>query len=107
MSLEIDLHVQVQPDHFPERRRARTSTVSNQDLPDACPGPVSSDRWSFGQPVYLKCDLRGCPSGHGVESVEVHTFKRQAVPESAGLDGGRLDMAALEIARLDNDRNFP
>ena len=62
---------------------------------------------AFGQPVYLSSIYGAAHQVTGVESVEVRTFQRQGVPESTGLDSGRLDMTALEIPRLNNDRNFP
>ena len=43
----------------------------------------------------------------GVQSVDVVTFQRQREPESSGIDTGLLPMGRLEIARLDNDPNFP
>ena len=108
VSLEIDLHVCVQPDHFQSDVESELLDVlSNRDLPDGRQGLFHPDLWSFGQPVYLSAIYGAAHQVTGVESVEVRTFQRQAVPESAGLDSGRLDMAALEIPRLDNDRNFP
>jgi hypothetical protein len=43
----------------------------------------------------------------GVSSVDITRFERQGVPSQDGIDLGRLDMERLEIARLDNDPNFP
>ena len=43
----------------------------------------------------------------GVESVDVGRFQRQHEPETSGIDDGVLPMGRLEIARLDNDPNFP
>jgi len=108
VSLEIDLHVCVRTDHFrSDVERELFEALSNRDLLDGRQGLFHPDRWTFGQPVYLSSIYGAAHQVTGVESVEVRTFQRQGVPESAGLDNGRLDMAALEIPRLDNDRNFP
>lgn len=108
VSLEIDLHVCVRPEHFrSDVERELLDVLSNRDLPDGRQGLFHPDRWTFGQPVYLSAIYGAAHQVTGVESVEVRTFQRQGVPETTGLDGGRLDMAALEIPRLDNDRNFP
>ncbi len=108
VSLEIDLHVCVRTDHFrSDVERELFEALSNRDLPDGRQGLFHPDRWTFGQPVYLSSIYGAAHQVTGVESVEVRTFQRQGVPESAGLDNGRLDMTALEIPRLDNDRNFP
>ena len=108
VSLEIDLHVCVRPDHFrSDVERELLDVLSNRDLPDGRRGLFHPDRWTFGQPVYLSAIYGAAHQVTGVESVEARTFQRQGVPESAGLDSGRLDMAALEIPRMNNDRNFP
>ena len=36
----------------------------------------------------------------------MRTFQRLGVPDNTALESGRLDIDRLEIARLDNDRNF-
>ncbi|MCW5799959.1 MAG: putative baseplate assembly protein [Nitrospira sp.] len=108
VSLEIDLHVCVRLDHFrSDVEHELLDVLSNRDLPDGRQGLFHPDRWTFGQPVYLSVIYGAAHQVTGVESVEVRTFQRQGVPESNGLDSARLDMAALEIPRLDNDRNFP
>jgi hypothetical protein len=108
VSLEIDLHVCVRMDQFrSDVERELFEALSNRDLPDGRQGLFHPDRWTFGQPVYLSSIYGAAHQVTGVESVEVRTFQRQGVPESTGLDSGRLDMTALEIPRLNNDRNFP
>ena len=108
VSLEVDLHVCVRPDHFrSDVERELLDVLSNRDLPDGNRGLFHPDLWTFGQPVYLSALYGAAHQVTGVESVEVRTFQRQGAPETTGLDSGRLDMAALEIPRLDNDRNFP
>jgi hypothetical protein len=42
-----------------------------------------------------------------VDSVLITTFQRQGNPEQKALDEGKLTLGRLEIARLDNDPNFP
>ncbi|MCC6966859.1 MAG: putative baseplate assembly protein [Nitrospira sp.] len=108
VSLEIDLHVCVRPDHFrSDVERELLDVLSNRDLADGRRGLFHPDLWTFGQPVYLSAVYGAAHHVTGVESVEALTFQRQGVPETTGLDSGRLDMVALEILRLDNDRNFP
>jgi hypothetical protein len=43
----------------------------------------------------------------GVASVNITVFQRQGLPETSGLADGFLVMNRLEIARLENDPNFP
>lgn len=108
VSLEIDLHVCVRPEHFrSDVERELLEVLGNRALPNGGRGLFHPDLWTFGQPVYLSAIYGAAHQVTGVESVDVRTFQRQGVPETTGLDSGRLDMAALEIPRLDNDRNFP
>jgi len=43
----------------------------------------------------------------GVESAEVLVFKRYWELPGEALDRGRIELGDVEIARLDNDPNFP
>ncbi len=107
VSLEIDLHVCVADEHFRSDVEGELFEMfSNRDLPDGRRGLFHPDNVTFGQPVYLSVIYAAAHQVTGVESVEVRTFQRQGVPESMALDSGRLELGPLEIARLDNDRNF-
>ncbi len=107
VSLEIHVHVCVAEGHFRrDIERELYDVFSNRDLSDERRGFFHPDAWTFGQPVYLSAVYAAAHEVTGVESVDVQTFQRQGVPESSGLAVGRLDMDRLEIARLDNDRNF-
>ncbi|MEK6804818.1 MAG: putative baseplate assembly protein [Nitrospirota bacterium] len=107
VSLEIDLHVCVAPEHFrSDVERELLDVLSNRDLPDGRRGLFHPDNFTFGQPVYLSTIYAAAHRVTGIESVEVLTFQRQGRPESSALDNGRMDIGRLEIARLDNDRNF-
>jgi predicted phage baseplate assembly protein len=108
VALEIDMHVCVASDHFrSDVLRELFEVLSNRDLPDGRRGLFHPDNVTFGQPVYLSAIYAGAHQVAGVESVEVRTFQRLGVPDNTALESGRLDIHRLEIARLDNDRNFP
>ena len=107
VALEIDLHVCVAADHFrSDVERELFDVLSNRDLPDGRRGAFHPDNFTFGQPVYLSAIYAAAHQVTGVESVEVRTFQRLGVPDNTALESGRLDIDRLEIARLDNDRNF-
>jgi hypothetical protein len=107
VALEIDMHVCVAADHFrSDVERELFEVFSNRDLADGRRGLFHPDNFTFGQPVYLSAIYAAAHQVAGVESVEVRTFQRLGVPDSAALESGRLDIDRLEIARLDNDRNF-
>lgn len=105
--LEIKLHVCVAADHFRSAVEAELRDVlSNRDLADGRRGLFHPDNFSFGQPVYLSAIYAAAHQVAGVESVNALAFQRLGMPDLTGLATGRLDIGRLEIARLDNDRNF-
>ncbi|MFG2328076.1 putative baseplate assembly protein [Streptomyces sp. NPDC048604] len=106
--LEIGLHVCVEPAHLrSDVGAAVLARLGDSTLPGGGRGLFHPDRLTFGQPVHLSTVLAEVHAVPGVESVDVHTFQRQRRPETSGLESGVLEMGRLEIARLDNDPNFP
>jgi hypothetical protein len=43
----------------------------------------------------------------GVASAQITKFQRRGRPDLRALATGKLEMARVEIARLDNDPNYP
>jgi len=80
---------------------------SNGILPDGTKGFFQADLFTFGQTVYLSSLYAAAQAVAGVASVQTTTFQRQGLPETSGLANGFLTMDRLEIARLENDPNFP
>jgi hypothetical protein len=106
--LELDLFVCVQPDYFRADVKARLLEVlSSRELPDGRRGLFHPDRFSFGQTVYLSPILAAVRHVPGVASARALSFQRQGVDEPQYLAQGRLPLQRLEIARLDNDPDFP
>jgi predicted phage baseplate assembly protein len=97
--LEVGMLVCVEPDYL-------RSEVGSAVLTELA-GLFAPDNFSFAQPVYLSPIYAAAQSVPGVASVTVQVFQRQHEPASSGLTGGLLSMGRLEIARLDNDPNFP
>ncbi len=93
--------------HRSDIERAVRDALGNQVLPDGRRGLFHPDNFTFGQAVYLSAVYAVVQAVPGVESVTVHTFQRQRQPESSGIVDGILPMGRLEIARLDDDPNFP
>jgi hypothetical protein len=76
-------------------------------MPDGRPQVFNPNNFTFGQPVYLSVIYAAAQAVDGVAAVEVTKFERRDRPGGDGLSKGRLDFARLEIARLDNDPDFP
>ena len=108
VSLEVEMLVCVLPEYFRSDVKAvLLETLGNRALPDGRRGVFHPDNFTFGQPVYLSRLYEAAQAVEGVDRVDVLTFRRQQGDDGSALDEGVLPMHRLEIARLDNDPNFP
>ena len=108
VALEIDMRVSVEADYFRnDVQRALLERFSNRTLPDGRRGLFHPDNFSFGRPVYLSPLYAAAQEVAGVRSVAITRFQRLDDPGSDALAQGFLAMGRLEIARCDNDPNFP
>ncbi|HUF60481.1 MAG TPA: putative baseplate assembly protein [Verrucomicrobiales bacterium] len=106
--LELHMSVCVHPDYFrSDVRNALLERFSNRLLSDGSKGVFHPDYFALGQTVFLSPFYEGAQSIPGVASVTITTFQRQDDPSNEALDSGSLELGPLEIARLDNDPNFP
>ncbi len=107
VSLQIEMHVCVQPDYFrSDVEAALLQIFSNQILPDGTRGIFHPDNFTFGQTVYLSPLVATAQATDGVASVQVTVFQREGQDDVKPLQDGFLPMGRLEIARCDNDPNF-
>jgi predicted phage baseplate assembly protein len=108
VSLEIEMTICVNPAYFAGHvEQALLDVFSNRLLADGTKGAFHPDNFSFGDNVYLSPMIAAAQSVAGVDAVRVVKFQRQGQPDVKGLDSGKLTFGRLEIARLDNDPNFP
>jgi len=108
VSLQIGMHVCVKPDYFRRDVSAALLEIfSNQILPDGRRGVFHPDNFTFGQTVYLSPLYAAAQAVDGVQSVEITVFQRQGQDDIKPLQNGLLSIGRLEIARCDNDPNFP
>ncbi len=108
VSLDIEMLVCVNPDYFrADVKQALLDLFSNRVLPDGRRGVFHPDNFTFGQPVYLSAMYAAAQSVAGVDSVQVTKFQRQGNDATDSRDTGVLDIGRLEIARCDNDPDFP
>lgn len=110
VSLEIEMTICVKPDYFRgDVEAALLQIFSNRVLPDGTRGLFHPDNFSFGQTFYLSPLYAAAMKVEGVGAVKITTFQRQAIPDTnhVALTAGKLELGPFEIARLDNDRNFP
>lgn len=108
VALELELAVCVEPGYFRgDVGLALTELFSTGRLPDGTLGLFHPDRFTFGQTVYLSPLIAAAQAVPGVASVEATVFQRLGTPSPASLLDGRITLDRLEIARLQNDPNFP
>ena len=108
VSLEIEMLVCVKPDYF--RSDVETTLLqvfSNRILPDGRLGVFHPDNFTFGKTVFLSPLFAAAQAVDGVSSVQIITFQRQGIPSNEALNAGKLTLGRVEIARLNNDTNFP
>jgi baseplate J-like protein len=108
ISLELALAIGVDPDYFrADVEQALLAVLSNRRQPDGSTGLFYPDNFVFGQTVYLSPIYAAARSVAGVISVEATAFQPLGVATQQYLDAGELKLGALQVARLDNDPNFP
>lgn len=106
--LEIEMLVCIKPGYFFEDvQQALLQVFSNRTQSDGGQGVFHPDNFTFGQSVLLSRLIAVAQSVTGVASVVVTKFQRQGVDSEEALNSGRLEIGTHEIARLDNDPNFP
>lgn len=108
VSLELKLNVCVQPDYFrADVKAGLLDALSSRLLPGGKRGLFHPDNFSFGQTVYLSEIYAAAHAVPGVASAQVVTFQRQGTDDPSYLDSAQLPIGRLEIARLENSRNYP
>jgi hypothetical protein len=106
--LDIELHVCARSGYFAADIEQRLLDVFRAGrLPGGGTGFFHSDRFTFGQPVYLSAVIAAAMAVPGVSYVTPLRFQRLGRNPAGEIASGRIAMARLEIARLDNDPNAP
>ncbi|MDP8993231.1 MAG: putative baseplate assembly protein [Actinomycetota bacterium] len=106
--LELAMTVAVHPGYVRSGvKEALLEAFGNRPLSADRRGFFHPDNFSFGQPVHLSRIVAAAMGVSGVDWVEVTRFHRFDHPSGDSLDKGRVELARLEVARLDNDPNRP
>ena len=108
VSLALTLDVCPQPGYLAaDVQQAVLQLLGPGTLPGGSPALFNPDNLTFGQPVYLSPIVAAVQQTAGVASVTVITFERQGQDSTSGIATGFIPLQPFEIARLDNDPNYP
>lgn len=108
VSLELALLVCVKPQYFrADVEQALREVFGRGTLADGRPAFFNPANFSFGQRVYLSAIYAAAQAVEGVDSLEVQRLRRFDSEDDRALADGWLAIGDLEIARLDNDPDFP
>ena len=108
VSLQLELDVCVAHDYFrSDVTEALLERFTAGFDADGEPGIFHPDRFTFGQTIYLSPFVALARQVQGVDSVRVLRFSRLGDNDLEPLTSGRIELGRREIARLDNDPNFP
>jgi predicted phage baseplate assembly protein len=108
VALDIELHVCTGAGYFAADVEGRLlDAFSSTRLANGETGFFHPDRFSFGQPVYLSALIATAMRVPGVAYVTPTRFQRRGRNPAGEIASGRIAMARLEIAMLDNDPNAP
>jgi predicted phage baseplate assembly protein len=106
--LDIAMTICVQP-HFLRGhvKAALLDAFSNRVLPNGRLGFFHPDNLTFGQGIALSKLIATAQAIPGVQSVEVTRLERRFAGPNGEMEQEFLSIGPMEIAQLDNDRNFP
>jgi len=106
--LDLLLEVCVRQGYFrSDVEEALLDRLSDRVLSGGSRGFFHPDNFTFGQPVYLSQIYETAMDVAGVEWVLATRFQRFGKVAGNELDEEALRPAPREVARLDNDPNFP
>jgi len=108
VSLQIEIKVCVNKNYFvSDVKEALLEAFSNRKFPDGRKGVFYPDNFSFGQTVFVSPFYAAAQSVQGVDSLKITKFSRHGDTNNDAVVIGKLLLDRREIARLDNDPNFP
>ena len=108
VSLQLEMRVCVSQDYFrSDVEQALLEIFNSRVYDDGSLGLFHPDNFSFGQTIYLSPYYAVARQVRGVTSVQVVRFSRQGDEDKKPLSDGFMNLGKLEIARLDNNSNFP
>lgn len=108
VDLQLEMQICVSRDYFRSDVEQALLEIFNSNVrADGSLGLFHPDNFSFGQTIYLSPFYAAARQVRGVSSVQITRFTRQGDDDQKPLSDGFMTLGKLEIARLDNNPNFP
>jgi len=108
VDLQLELQICVSRDYFRSDVEQALLAIFNSNVrTDGSLGLFHPDNFSFGQTIYLSPYYAAARQVRGVSSVQITRFTRQGDNDQKPLSDGFMHLGKLEIARLENNPNFP
>ena len=106
--LDLGIRINVQPNFLHGHVEAAVlDQFSAKILPDGRRGFFHPDNLTFGDSIFASRLIAAAQAVDGVKSVEITRLERLYQGPNHEVQNGVLPIGPLEIARLDNDPNFP
>lgn len=108
VALELGLFICAHPQHFrSDIRREVLEVLGTGVLSGGRKAHFHPDNLSFGAPVYLSAIYAAVMAVEGVTSVKATQFRKRGTTSTVPLQDGVIELGRLEIAQLENSRNYP
>lgn len=108
VSIDLALAVCVLPNYLRGHvKKALLDAFGSRALKGGALGFFHPDRLTFGDDIYLSAIIAAAQAIPGVASVRVTRLQRQFQAPNHEIENGLLPLGPFEIARLDNDPNYP
>jgi hypothetical protein len=108
VNLEIVINACIKPGfRVGDVKNALFEVLSNRVLYNGSKGVFHPDNFTFGQPVYLSRLYAAAQSVDGISSINIVTLRKQGDTINTVPETGVFTLGRREIARCDNDPNFP
>jgi len=108
VALQLEMQVCVSRDYFRSDVKQALLEIFNSGVrTNGRLGLFHPDNFSFGQTFYLSPIYAAARQVRGVSSVQITRFSRQGDDDPKPLSDRFIHLGRLEIARLENNPNFP
>lgn len=107
-AIDLALDICIAPEYLRGQIKAALLDVfSNRALPGGALGFFHADQLTFGEDIYLSAIMAAAHAVVGVTGVRVKRLQRQFEASNREIENGVLPLGPFQIARLDNDPNWP